>query len=255
MHLLTLTKKTNISPLVFSVLLAVPLVALAGPPYETDDPDPTEYKHYEIFVATEYHRSAEERSGTFPNLEVNYGLMPDVQIGINTPIAFSQIDNQNRHYGLGDIELSVKYRFIQETEVMPMVSFFPSYKSHTGNANKNLGNGESEYFLPIWLGKSWGDWTTYGGSGYTITQEDNAKNSWFFGWLLQKQVTKHLNIGGEIFYKSEKSPDEGTSTGFNLGGSYDFNERHHVVFSAGKGLKNVQQTNQFSSFVAYLLTF
>jgi len=248
-------KKLYILSLLSAAFLTISSVAFAGPPYETDDPDPTEYKHYEIFVASEYHRSAEEESGTLPHLEVNYGLMPDVQIAISIPNAFSETQGQSRHYGLGDIELGVKYRFIQETETTPMVAFYPSYKSHTGNDHKGLGNDANEYFLPIWLSKSWGEWTTYGGGGYTITQEVDAKNHWFFGWLLEKQITEHLALGGEVFHESEESSDEGSSTGFNLGGSYDFSERHHVVFSAGKGLKNAQQTNRFSSYVAYLLTF
>ena len=246
--------------LVMGLILALPVLMLptpasAGPPYNTDDPEPAEYQHYEIFIASEYHRTAEEKSGTRPHIEVNYGLLPDVQIGILIPYAFSNANHEKQHDGLGDIEISLKYRFKQETKTTPMVSFFPSYKSHTGSENKSLGDGANTYFLPIWLSKSWDNWTMNGGTGYAITQAATAKNSWFFGWQVQKKINSDLSLGAEIFHETETQPDEGSSTGFNLGAIYDISEHHHILFSAGKGLHNASQTNKFSSFIAYELTF
>ncbi|MGO9415216.1 MAG: hypothetical protein ACLP51_08770, partial [Syntrophobacteraceae bacterium] len=36
----------------FIALLFVPFAALAGPPFLTDDPEPVEYKHWEIYLAS-----------------------------------------------------------------------------------------------------------------------------------------------------------------------------------------------------------
>lgn len=33
--------------------LAAPGTALAGPPYATDDPEPVEYRHWEIYIASQ----------------------------------------------------------------------------------------------------------------------------------------------------------------------------------------------------------
>ena len=241
--------------LVAILALALPVQTFAGPPYNTDDPEPTEHKHYEIIVATEYNRNIEGKSGTKPHIEINYGLVPDVQVGISIPYAFSKPAHEKSNYGLGDIELSLKYRFIQETKTTPMVAFFPSYKSTTGNESKGLGDGASAYFLPIWLSKSWGDWTVNTGAGYTITHAAEVKNTWFLGWQISKQINEQLSLGAELFHETEAASDEGSSTGFNLGAIYDISERHHILFSAGKGLRNANRTNQFSSFIAYELTF
>ena len=121
-----------------ALALILPMQAFAGPPYNTDDPEPTEHKHYEVFVASEYNRNVEGKSGTKPHIEINYGLVPGVQIGVSIPYAFSNPTHEKSHYGLGDIEVSLKYRFIQETKTTPMVSFFPAYKSHTGNEKKRV---------------------------------------------------------------------------------------------------------------------
>lgn len=114
-------------------------------------------------------------------MEVNYGPAPDVQIGFTILYTWNQDNGANREHGLGDIGVSGKYQFIHETKTMPAVAFFPSYKSHTGDENKALGTGANSYFSPIWIGKSWGDWTSFGRTGYTITDAPDTKNTWFSG--------------------------------------------------------------------------
>ena len=61
--------------------------ALAGPPYVTDDPEPTPYRSYEIYLASDYARNADSVDFTTPHLEFNYGLMPNVQITATMPLA------------------------------------------------------------------------------------------------------------------------------------------------------------------------
>jgi hypothetical protein len=56
-------------------LLVTP--AVAGPPYVTDDPDPVEYRHWEVYRASLLSRGAGEWSGTAPHVEVNYGGGPE----------------------------------------------------------------------------------------------------------------------------------------------------------------------------------
>ena len=40
------------------------------------------------------------------------------------------------------------------------------------------------------------------------------------------------------------------TTGFNLGGTYDFDQNHHLLFSAGHALQNASTTNAFSYYLA-----
>jgi len=48
-------------------------LAFAGPPFQTDDPEPVELHHYEFYVATQQTLTSDGRSGTAPHLEFNYG--------------------------------------------------------------------------------------------------------------------------------------------------------------------------------------
>ncbi|HCN89771.1 MAG TPA: hypothetical protein DIT28_11440, partial [Oxalobacteraceae bacterium] len=65
----------------------------------------------------------------------------------------------------------------------------------------------------------------------------------------------HLTLGGEIFHSTEQVAGQGSSTGFNLGGTYSLDEHNHLLFSAGRGLTNADVTNKFSSYVGYQLTW
>ena len=69
-------------------------------------------------------------------------------------------------HGLGDIELGVKYRFLSETARRPQIGIFPMLEVPSGDPRRGLGNGQVWARLPLWLQKSSGPWTTYGGAGY-----------------------------------------------------------------------------------------
>lgn len=230
-------------------------LVLAGPPFLTDDPEPVEYQHHEFYIAAQQVKTKDGRTGTIPLVEFNYGAAPDLQLHIVVPYAFSNPVGGPNQQGLGDIELGAKYRFIQETDNRPMVGIFPLIETHTGDADKGLGNGATQFFLPVWLQKRWGEWQSYGGGGYWLNNAANTRNHWFFGWQLQKDISEHLTLGGEIYHSTEQVPDAGSSSGFNLGGFYNLDEHNHLLFSAGRGLTNVNMTNQFSSYFGYQLTW
>lgn len=251
----TRTLKLSAHSIVALSLLTASSLALAGPPFLTDDPEPVDYQHHELYISTQQTKTADGRAGTMPHVEYNYGIAPDLMVHVIAPYAFNSAAGGSRQKGLGDVEFGVKYRFLQETDNSPMVGIFPIIVTHTGDANKGLGNGGTQVFLPLWLQKKWGEWQSYGGGGYWINNAPDTKNHWFLGWQLQKEISEHLTLGGEIFHNTEQVAGMGSSTGFNLGGSYNFDEHNHLLFSAGKGLTNADATNRFSSYIGYQLTW
>ena len=231
--------------------------AWAGPPYRTDDPEPVEYQHWEVYQFSAATHVAGDTAGVLPGLEVNYGAAPNLQLHAIVPMVFDAPGGGSMHYGYGDTELGAKYRFIEEDDKgwRPMVGVFPLIEAPTGDASKGLGAGHTREFLPLWLQKSFGSWTTYGGAGYWINPGAGNNNYWFAGWLLQRQVTKELALGGELFHQSADRVGGKDSTGFNLGAVYDLTENHHLLFSAGRGVQNASSSNAFSYYVALLVTF
>jgi hypothetical protein len=234
----------------FPLILGL-MVAWAGPPFVTDDPEPVEYRHWEIYLASQHAKDKDGWSGTAPHFEVNYGALPNLQLHLIAPLAYVRPNDGSSHYGFGDFELGVKYRFIQEADWWPMVGAFPIVDLPTGRSSKGLGSGHTKTFLPIWFQKSWGPWTSYGGGGYWINPGSENKDYWFAGWEVQCQLSKSITLGGEVFYNTPTAKGEDGRTGFNVGTIVNFTDEHHLLFSTGR---DIHGQNRFSAYIAYQLT-
>jgi hypothetical protein len=233
----------------FSVGLSV---VWAGPPFVTDDPEPVEYRHWEIYLASQHAKDKDGWSGTAPHFEVNYGALPNLQLHLIAPFSYVSPDDGSSHYGFGDMELGVKYRFLQETPLLPQVGTFPLLEVSTGSHKLGLGSGHVKTFLPIWFQKNWGPWTSYAGGGYWINPGSENRDYWFTGWEVQRELSKSITLGVELFYNTPTAKGEGGRTGFNVGEIVNFSEEHHLLFSAGR---DIHGQNRFSAYIAYQLTF
>ena len=231
--------------------LIIGTVVWAGPPFVTDDPEPVELHHWEAYIASQYIHDDVGVAMTAPHLEVNYGALPDTQLHLIVPLVYSSPKDGSKQYGLGDIELGVKYRFIHETEIMPQVGTFPIVLTSTGSESRGLGEGHTKVFIPIWLQKSWGPWTTYGG-GYWFNHSADNKNFWQTGWEVQRAMSKTITIGAELFNMSPAARGESDRSGFNIGAIINFSEEHHLLLSAGRDFGG---PDNFTSYVAYQWTF
>jgi hypothetical protein len=149
------------SIIIYCVALA-PFSAIAGPPFRTDDPEPVEYGHYEFYTFFSGTHVTGDRSGVGPGFELNYGLIPEGQFHVVAPLAFDNPSGSPSQFGIGDTELGFKYRFIREDEKgwRPQVGVFPFLEVPTGDQNLGLGAGHWREYLPLWVQKSFGDWTT-----------------------------------------------------------------------------------------------
>lgn len=249
---------------IFSALLA-PNLSYAGPPFLTDDPETVDYQHVELNFFTQGVTYKSGTGGIMPGIDANYGLLPDVQIHVTLQAANNETEGRHHlfgprgseSYGFGDTEFGVKYRFIHESEDnwLPEAAVYPMIEVPTGNPRQNLGAGHFQEFFPLWLQKDFDPWQTYGGGGYWNNPGNGNQNYWFFGWALQRKITDDLTLGGEVFHQTADKIGGQDTTGFNLGGSYDFTENYHLLFSAGRGLQNAADTNQLSYYLALQWTF
>lgn len=224
----------------------------AGAPFRTDDPEIVEFGQWEFSLAQMYSNDKDGVSGTIPQFEVDYGVAPDVQIHVLLPMAYEKPRRSPTLYGPGDCELGVKYRFIQESDTRPMVAIFPLLHAPTGNSGRGLGSGHTHLFLPVWLQKSWGAWQSYGGGGYWINPGPGNKNYWFAGWQVQREINEWLTLGAELFYNTPINTGGDHELGYNVGGEISLAPNHHLLFSAGAGIRG---QNLFSGYAGYRFTW
>ncbi len=222
----------------------------AGPPFNTDDPLPVLFKHWEYYISTINRFQTEAWSGTLPHFEVNYGIIPNVQLHILMPVNYTYISHQRPNFGYANTEIGLKYCFIKETKDRPQIGTFPIFEIPTIK-NDEFSDGNAKVFLPVWVQKSWNKLTTYGGIGYWINTGKNNKNSIFSGWEIQYDFSKVVTLGGELYFQTSDTVDGKSTSGFNIGGLINFNEKMHFIFSLGHSLANEKF---FSSYIGLLWT-
>lgn len=216
-----------------AALCVVSQAARAGPPFQTDDPEPVDFKHWEAYVFSTMFRAGGSYATFGPAIEINTGALPNLQLHLVVPMAGNIPDTGLNGYGIGDIEMGVKYRFVQEGKHMPQIGIFPMLEAPTGDPHLGLGNGQLWARLPLWIQKSSGPWTTYGGAGYAINNAPGALSYPFGGWLVQRDLGKKLTLGVEVFGQGPDTTLSRSATFADAGGYYYFTKNFQLLFSAG----------------------
>lgn len=231
------------------------VAALAGPPFQTDDPEPIEFRHYEFytFAATGGTRVETDTQG--PAVEFNWGALPNVHLHIIVPAAAVFPSNNPAYapagagpsvFGLGDIETGIKLRFVQETRHRPMIGTFTMIEIPTGSAARGLGVGRTWYKLPLWVQKSFGPWTTYGGGGVTVVPATGYRNFFYTGWVAQRDLGKNLTLGLEAFHHGPEgiaTAQTRAATLLDLGGYYKFRDPgFQLLFCYGHAIAGQSET-------------
>ncbi len=104
----------------------------------------------------------------------------------------------------------------------------------TGSEARGLGEGAATVLLPIWLQKTVGPWTTYGGGGYRIRTAAADADRWFFGWQVQRRMGP-VALGVELYRETESARTLAGANGFSVGAVVDMSDVHHLLLSFGTG--------------------
>jgi hypothetical protein len=225
--------------------------AVAGPPFLTDDPAPVALHHAEINLIAQQTRAADGRAGSASG-EVNLGCAAETQCHVAVPVAFDHAAGGPSQAGLGDLELGVKYRFLDRPDDGWSAAVYPTLDLPTGDAHRGLGNGRAQLFLPLWVQRSSGAWSWDAGVARLIDRAPDARDSWFAGLLAQRAFGERLTLGAELFHRSSTATGAPSVAGFNVGAIVGIAPHQNLLVSAGRGLTHVE-TNRCSMFLAYQL--
>ena len=240
------------SPFIRAIIWSAMILAQlqADPPFLTDDPEPVGYHHWEFYLASQHAFGRVISTGTLPHLEVNVGAFPNTQLHVIIPLGYSR-SAAGHTYGVGDVELGIKYRFVQESDDGPQIGTFPLVELPTGSAGRGLGNGSAQVLLPIWMQKSWGKFTTYGGAGWWIIPAAGHQHWAYAGWEAQYEISDMVTIGGELYSHTADVPGTPHVSGLNAGGYFNLDEHHHILLSLGRTFAG---GSSVTAYVGYQLT-
>lgn len=225
--------------------------ALAGPPYNSDDPEPTDYKHLEIYAFTSGTQTSGGTAGQ-AGIDFNYGAAPDLQLTAVLPAGFGQAAGGPSQIGLSNFQLAAKYRFLHQDGFGLDVSFFP--RLFVPSSSSTVGDLHSSILLPLWLEKDWGAWTVFGGGGCVISS-DSSENHCLAGGVATRQVLEKLRLGVEVSYQSAQANGTLPTTTVGMGAQYDLTDHYHLLGYFNRGVQNPNETDQYSWYAALLFTF
>jgi hypothetical protein len=211
----------------------VPRIAGAGPPFVTDDPEPTAPQQWEMYAGYAAEGNDEGREGALPFVEANWGARRNLQLSLTIPYGFAEQDG-GRERGFGDLELGVKLRFVPESRSRPQVAFYPLVTIPSGGASHHLGEGATAVFLPLWAQKNIGAISVYGGGGIWNRGGTAAARWGQTGIVVQATLGERVMVGGETYRVGAREPSEPPYTAVAIGAACAFSDRLRLLFSAGR---------------------
>jgi hypothetical protein len=224
----------------------------AGPPYITDDPVPTDLGHWEDYLFV----TGVTDPGTIAGqagVELNYGAAKDLQLSVTLPLNYDNADSLRT--GSGDLLLGAKYRFLEHTDGswLPDVAFFPQLSLST--ESRMFGPQHPNLFLPFWMQRDFGKWSTFGGFGYDIYPGKGNQNYELIGWAVTRSITDQLNLGTEIYHQTASTVGGRSLTNVALGVVYQFTQHWAFMASGGPGLENTRINGQYSFYASIQLLY
>lgn len=209
-------------------LLVAPAAACAGPPFLTDDPEPTDTGHWELYAPQfEIEGSGADFDGAF-GAEINYGAARDLQVTLGLPVAYAH-GARGWRWGAGDVEASAKYRFYDKAGLQ--IAVFPGVTLPT--ARHGLGAGRVTAFLPVWAQQDIGQWSVFGGGGYAVNPGSGNRDYWTGGLAVTRQLGKRLLVGVEADRQGPDTVGGRASTSLGLGAIVDLSGPFRLLASGG----------------------
>ena len=226
--------------------------AMAGPPYMTDDPEPTDYRHFEIYTFSQGTATQDGIDGE-GGIDFNYGAAPNLQLTTTMPVAYDFPAGAPPLAGPGNIELAAKYRFLTQDNFGLDVAVFP--RVILPSMSSNIGVQHASYLLPVWLQRDWRQWSAFGGGGCELNRGGDSQNFCLMGAAVTRQITARWQVGMELFHQTPDTRGGAATTSVGAGVIYNLNENFHLLGYLGRGIENVDATDRCDWYGAVLFTF
>ena len=219
--------------------------ARAGPPYVTDDPQPTDPGHWEIYNFVEGAHTPGATVGE-AGFDLNYGAAKDIQLTLVLPASFVASDTFD--VGGGDIEAATKFKLLHQDGFGLDVAFFP--RAFIPTSGGRFGTERVNLLLPVWAERDFGKWQVFGGGGYQVNPGPGQRGFWTGGLVVARAVTDHLNLGAEIYAQSASAVDARPFAGINFGAAWRLTRHWSLLAAGGPGIANARAEDQYDVYVA-----
>lgn len=203
-------------------------VSFAARPLIIDDAVPLDFQQCKIEGGGWYEKDAGCHDWLWP-VGLGYGLVPSLEVNLGLGGTFQQqldIDESGRECvssagGMGDLLVSAKWQFLDESRWIPRQAVVPTVKFPTADRDNGLGSGEMDCDVTWIASKSLPDkWGVHFNLGYAFIGKppgEDAGDVIHYGASVDYIIADPLQWVGEIYAEKEL-----------LGGT-----SHVVIFNTG----------------------
>jgi hypothetical protein len=239
------------SPAYFLVaLLCAPLAvrAQAGPPFITNDPGTPGNANWEINIASAQSISRGSAAYQVPQIDLNYGLGPSVQLTYEIPYILQTADGQSRQSGWSNAFPGIKWRFFDQGEGGWQLSLFPQMEASAPSSaqQKGIAVPGSRFLLPLEVTKRLGPVDVDFEAGYYFPKHGVSER--ILGLVVGRSMTERLDLGVEV-YNDRAVGAPPNQTTLDLGGRYKLSRGFIALFMAGRSVSGT--ANGQPDFIGY----
>ena len=185
-------------------------------------------------------------------LELNYGAATNLQLTFTVPANY--VSSHGLRAGAGDLDAGIKYRFLHPADGswLPDAALFPAATLPVGA--RGFGTGHPSLFVPVWLEKDFGRWSTFGGGGYDLNPGAGQRNNALLGWALTRSFGTRWSLGIEIYHQTPTTFVGTAATNIGLGATYQVREHWALMASGGPGLQTPARSGSSAFYVSLQYT-
>ena len=220
--------------LIWALFLPGVILLQAGPPLETDDPDTPGPNHWEINLASPF--TTRDDTWLFqPLVDINYGVGDRLQLKLKPRAIVLDEPGSNARSGAGNIQIGVKWRFLDQTRSGVSMSFYPQIDLNPpGNSvDRGLVTEGSQFLLPFEVQRVFGRSKVYAEAGYNW--REGQTDEWVLGVAAEHSLSERFRLVAEL--RNVADDDFGDyEFFFNAGFKWALDEHLTLLASAGRTL-------------------
>ena len=177
------------------LFLGLGAAAVDAGPLDTEDTTTLEPGQVELELRGDYAKSPDVWSLT---TTLNIGVLPGLEVDVDAPFVLLDPDEDTTRGGVGDMELTVKYRVLDETERRPTFMGAVVLRLPTGDEDRGLGEEGVDVQPLAVVSKTFGLLTLTLNGGYTFVTRDRDLDFWVVTGSLEYEITDAWSLVGEI---------------------------------------------------------
>ena len=236
------------------VLICFPLGVVAGPPILTNDTGTPGSGKRETNVGFTVEKRRDTTLYNTPALDLNYGIGDRIQLSYSVSWIVLDTTNEAAKSGLGNSEVAVKWRFLDEDKNGMALSVYPRFifNNPVSSADKGLVDKGTVFRLPFQMEKKMGMIIINPEIGHDFRQEGG--DGWLYALALKYDEIKGLEVLAEVFGTADNSFKKKENV-VNIGVRKDVRENVSLHASVGRSLHQTPDQPTLLSYVGLQMRF